>query len=98
MKQNSHSSSSNTSDERIKSVRHEYQQKLSHMEEEVKKLKFAQKEHAKLMRERSVHERQLKVLKEEMTHMKKNKVKVMKFISSSTFITHVYSHKLLLSN
>ncbi|KAB7501765.1 Kinesin-like protein KIF21A [Armadillidium nasatum] len=74
MKQNGPLGGSN--DDRVKAVRQEYQKKLSQMEGEVKKLKVAQKEHAKLMKERSAHERQLKSLKAEMADMKRNKVKL----------------------
>ncbi|XP_068214195.1 kinesin-like protein KIF21A isoform X3 [Palaemon carinicauda] len=70
-------SGSSQSDEKIKSIKQEYERKIGNMQQELKKLQTAQKEHAKLMRERSQHERQLRTLKNDLAEMKKVKVKLM---------------------
>ncbi|XP_064091324.1 kinesin-like protein KIF21A isoform X5 [Macrobrachium nipponense] len=70
-------SGSSQSDEKIKSIKKEYERKIGNMQQEMKKLQAAQKEHAKLMRERSQHERQLRTLKNDLAEMKKVKVKLM---------------------
>lgn len=69
-------SSSSAGDDKVKSVKQEYERKISNMQNELKKLQAAQKEHAKLMRERGQHERQLRTLKGELADMKRTKVRV----------------------
>lgn len=60
----------------MKSVKQEYERRICNMQNEMKKLQAAQKEHAKLMRERGQHERQLRTLKADLAEMKKTKVRV----------------------
>ena len=62
----------------MKTVKQEYERKISTMQNELKKLQAAQKEHAKLMREREQHERQLRTLKGDLAEMKRTKVRVSK--------------------
>lgn len=69
-------SSSTAGDDKVKTVKKEYERKLNSMQQELKKLQAAQKEHAKLMKERSQYERQLRTLKSELGEMKKTKVRV----------------------
>ncbi|XP_071533694.1 kinesin-like protein KIF21A isoform X3 [Panulirus ornatus] len=70
-------SSSTAGDDKVKTVKQEYERKINNMQQELKKLQVAQKEHAKLMKERSQHERQLRTLKSELGEMKKTKVRLM---------------------
>lgn len=69
-------SSSTAGDDKVKSVKQEYERKITNMQQELKKLQTAQKEHTKLMRERSQIERQLRTLKGDLAEMKKTKVRV----------------------
>lgn len=59
-----------------------YQQKLNTLQQELKKLQEAKKEHAKLIRNQAVHEKQLKTYQHELQEMKRIKVK---FIICSNF-------------
>ncbi|XP_050706486.1 kinesin-like protein KIF21A isoform X1 [Eriocheir sinensis] len=70
-------SSSSAGDDKVKSVKQEYERRICNMQNEMKKLQAAQKEHAKLMRERGQHERQLRTLKADLAEMKKTKVRLM---------------------
>nr|XP_045584497.1 kinesin-like protein KIF21A [Procambarus clarkii] len=70
-------SSSSVGDDKVKTVKQEYERKINNMQHELKKLQAAQKEHAKLMKERSQHERQLRTLKGDLAEMKKTKVRLM---------------------
>ncbi|XP_069952682.1 kinesin-like protein KIF21A isoform X1 [Cherax quadricarinatus] len=70
-------SSSSAGDDKVKSVKQEYERKINNMQQELKKLQAAQKEHSKLMKERSQHERQLRILKNDLAEMKKTKVRLM---------------------
>ncbi|KAK7079815.1 Kinesin-like protein kif21b, partial [Halocaridina rubra] len=71
-------------EEKIKTIKQEYERKIGNMQQELKKLQSAQKEHAKLMRERSQHERQLRTLKTDLAEMKKTKVKLMNKMKEDT--------------
>ncbi|CAL4147587.1 unnamed protein product, partial [Meganyctiphanes norvegica] len=67
----------NNDNDRSKTIKAEYEKKITTMQQELKKLQAAQKEHARLMRERTQHERQLRTLKGDLNEMKKTKVKLM---------------------
>lgn len=69
-------SSSSAGDDKVKAVKQEYERRINNMQNEMKKLQAAQKEHAKLMRERGQHERQLRTLKGDLDEMKRTKVRV----------------------
>ena len=69
-------SSSHAGDDKVKAVKQEYERKINTMQNELKKLQAAQKEHSKLMREREQHERQLRTLKGDLAEMKRTKVRV----------------------
>ncbi|GAB1608440.1 kinesin-like protein KIF21A isoform X3 [Argonauta hians] len=66
--------------DRVKSVNDKYHQKLANLQQELKKMQEAKKEHAKLLRNQVVHEKQLKTYQLELQEMKKIKVKLMKQI------------------
>ena len=68
--------SSGASEDKIKQVKSDYERKISLMQKDLKKMQSAQKEHAKLMREKTQHERQLRALKSDLADMKRTKVKV----------------------
>ncbi|XP_024084016.1 kinesin-like protein KIF21A isoform X2 [Cimex lectularius] len=63
--------------EKVKKVKEEYERKLSDMQREVKSLQSAKREHAKLLRNQSQYESQVRTLKNEIAEMKKIKVKLM---------------------
>ncbi|XP_014665567.1 PREDICTED: kinesin-like protein KIF21A isoform X2 [Priapulus caudatus] len=60
-----------------KNIKEEYEKKLSSMQTEVKKLQAAKKEHDRLRQQQQRTERQLKSLQNELSEMKKAKVKLM---------------------
>merc|ERR1719189_1721416 len=62
--------------EKINKVKQEYNEKLSKLQSEVKKLKTAQKEHSKLLRNQVQYESQIGKLKSEVMDMKRNKVRL----------------------
>ncbi len=62
--------------EKMAKIKQEYQDKLSKLQGEVKKLKTAQKEHSKLLRNQAQYERQVDKLKSEVLEMKRNKVRL----------------------
>ena len=57
-----------------KKVKEEYEKKLRDMQNELKKLQAAKKEHAKLLRNQSHYEKQLRSLQKDLGDMKKLKV------------------------
>ncbi|XP_017776284.1 PREDICTED: kinesin-like protein KIF21A isoform X1 [Nicrophorus vespilloides] len=62
--------------EKVKKVKDEYTRKLSDMQKELKRLQVAQKEHARLVRNQSQQDNQLKSFKNELFEMKRAKVKL----------------------
>lgn len=62
-------------EEKAKKIRVEYERKLSSMNKELQKLQSAQREHARLLKNQSQYEKQLKKLQTDVTEMKKTKVK-----------------------
>ena len=62
------------STDKSKKVREQYEKKLNDMQNELKKLQAAKKEHAKLMRNQAHYEKQLGSLQRELADMKKTKV------------------------
>jgi kinesin family protein 4/21/27 len=60
--------------EKERKVRQEYERKLSEMQKEMKRLQLAKKEHARLIRNQTAHENQVKTLKNELQEMKRAKV------------------------
>lgn len=62
-------------EEKAKKIKAEYERKLSSMNKELHKLQSAQKEHARLLKNQSQYEKQLKKLQQDVTEMKKTKVK-----------------------
>ena len=57
-----------------KKVREEYERKLSSMQNDMKKLQAAVKEHAKHMRNQQMNEKKLRQMQQELSDIKKNKV------------------------
>jgi len=76
--------------EKERKVREEYERKLSEMQKEMKRLQLAKKEHARLIRNQTEHENQVKTLKNELQEMKRAKVGLL----ISHWITHI-QHLLL---
>lgn len=60
--------------EKERKVREEYERKLSEMQKEMKRLQLAKKEHARLIRNQTEHENQVKTLKNDLQEMKRAKV------------------------
>ena len=60
--------------EQSKKIKEQFERKLNDMQNELKKFKAAQKEHAKLVKNQSHYEKQLKTLQHELGEMKKTKV------------------------
>uniref|UniRef100_A0A3B3YLC0 Kinesin motor domain-containing protein n=1 Tax=Poecilia mexicana TaxID=48701 RepID=A0A3B3YLC0_9TELE len=75
--QNMNSVESGTED-KARKIKAEYEKKLSVMNKELQKLQSAQKEHARLLKNQSQYEKQLKKLQMDVTEMKKTKVRLMK--------------------
>ncbi|KAK3859205.1 hypothetical protein Pcinc_034655 [Petrolisthes cinctipes] len=76
--------STSSGDDKVKSVKQEYERKINNMQREMKKLQDAQREHGRLMRERTQHERQLRTLKADLAEMKKTKVRLMNKMKEDT--------------
>ncbi|KAM9854654.1 kinesin-like protein KIF21A isoform 3-T3 [Aulostomus maculatus] len=66
------------SDDKARKIKTEYEKKLSIMNKELHKLQAAQKEHARLLKNQSQYEKQLKKLQMDVAEMKKTKVRLMK--------------------
>uniref|UniRef100_A0A667YXH9 Kinesin family member 21A n=1 Tax=Myripristis murdjan TaxID=586833 RepID=A0A667YXH9_9TELE len=66
------------SEDKARKIKAEYEKKLSVMNKELQKLQAAQKEHARLLKNQSQYEKQLKKLQMDVTEMKKTKVRLMK--------------------
>ncbi|XP_054278037.1 kinesin-like protein KIF21A [Macrosteles quadrilineatus] len=80
----SFSGQNNQPTEKVKKVRDEYERKLCDMQKEVKKLQTAKKEHAKMLRNQSQYESQIKTLRNEVMDMKKVKVKLINKMREET--------------
>ncbi|XP_063220986.1 kinesin-like protein KIF21A isoform X2 [Bacillus rossius redtenbacheri] len=63
--------------EKVKKVRDQYETKLAGMQKELRKLQSAQKEHMKLLRSQSQHENQIRSLRNDLSEMKRTKVKLL---------------------
>ena len=57
-----------------KKIKDEYEKKIGNLQGEMKKLQAAKKEHAKLLRNQSHYEKQLKTLQRDLGDMKRVKV------------------------
>ncbi|XP_061534344.1 kinesin-like protein KIF21A isoform X5 [Phycodurus eques] len=66
------------SDDKARKIKTEYERKLSVMNKELQKLQSAQKEHARLLKNQSQYEKQLRKLQTDVADMKKTKVRLMK--------------------
>jgi len=66
------------SQEKANKVREEYEKKLNDMQNELKKLEAAKKEHAKMIRNQSHYDKQFKALQNDLSEMKKLKVIIKK--------------------
>lgn len=62
------------SEDKTRKIKAEYEKKLSVMNKELQKLHSAQKEHARLLKNQSQYEKQLKKLQMDVAEMKKTKV------------------------
>ncbi|KAL6106293.1 kif21a [Pungitius sinensis] len=65
-------------DDKSRKIKAEYEKKLSVMNKELQKLQSAQKEHARLLKNQSQYEKQLRKLQVDVAEMKKTKVRLMK--------------------
>lgn len=63
--------------EKVKKLRDEYEKKLSAMQKEMRLLQSAKKEHARLLKNQSQNENRLRGLRNELTEMKRAKVKLL---------------------
>ncbi|KAL0154518.1 hypothetical protein M9458_048781, partial [Cirrhinus mrigala] len=61
------------SEDKTKRIKAEYEKKLGVMNKELQKLQAAQKEHARLLKNQSQYEKQLKKLQLDLADMKKTK-------------------------
>uniref|UniRef100_A0A8C2ZVE1 Kinesin family member 21A n=1 Tax=Cyclopterus lumpus TaxID=8103 RepID=A0A8C2ZVE1_CYCLU len=69
---------SKTKEKKSRKIKAEYEKKLSVMNKELQKLQSAQKEHARLLKNQSQYEKQLRKLQMDVAEMKKTKVRLMK--------------------
>uniref|UniRef100_A0A3Q3CU73 Kinesin family member 21A n=1 Tax=Haplochromis burtoni TaxID=8153 RepID=A0A3Q3CU73_HAPBU len=65
-------------EDKARKIKAEYEKKLSIMNKELQKLQSAQKEHARLLKNQSQYEKQLKKLQMDVAEMKRTKVRLMK--------------------
>ncbi|XP_068458230.1 kinesin-like protein KIF21A isoform X3 [Clinocottus analis] len=65
-------------DDKSRKIKAEYEKRLSVMNKELQKLQSAQKEHARLLKNQSQYEKQLRKLQVDVGEMKKTKVRLMK--------------------
>ncbi|XP_034541491.1 kinesin-like protein KIF21A isoform X4 [Notolabrus celidotus] len=65
-------------EDKSRKIKAEYEKKLSVMNKEMQKLQSAQKEHARLLKNQSQYEKQLRKLQMDVAEMKKTKVRLMK--------------------
>ena len=63
-------------DSQLRGVKEDYERKLNHMQSRLKKLQAAQQEHAKLLKSKGESERQVKMMKNDLMEMKRNKVTI----------------------
>ncbi|XP_055899663.1 kinesin-like protein KIF21A isoform X3 [Biomphalaria glabrata] len=69
---------SQPSAETSKKVKLEYEKKLNQLQEELRKMQAEQKKHARVQKNSSHYEQQMKTLQHELSEMKKTKVKLIK--------------------
>uniref|UniRef100_A0A2C9KB82 Kinesin motor domain-containing protein n=1 Tax=Biomphalaria glabrata TaxID=6526 RepID=A0A2C9KB82_BIOGL len=69
---------SQPSAETSKKVKLEYEKKLNQLQEELRKMQAEQKKHARVLKNSSHYEQQMKTLQHELSEMKKTKVKLIK--------------------
>ncbi|KAJ8374174.1 hypothetical protein SKAU_G00047540 [Synaphobranchus kaupii] len=65
-------------EEKAKKIKSDYEKRLTVMNREMQKLQSAQKEHARLLKNQSQYEKQLKKLQQDVGEMKTTKVRLMK--------------------
>lgn len=74
-------------------MRDEYERKLSEMQKEMKRLQSAKKEHARLLRNQTQHENQVKTLKGDLAEMKRAKVSLFSSITEPMLL-YIFSVQL----
>ncbi|BES94937.1 kinesin family member [Nesidiocoris tenuis] len=67
----------NQPSEKVKKIKDDYEKRIAGMQREMKSLQSAKKEHAKLLKNQSQYESQIRTLSSEVGEMKKTKVKLM---------------------
>jgi kinesin family protein 4/21/27 len=70
--------------DKVNKIKQEYQERLEKLQSEVKKLKTAQKEHAKLLKNQSQYQQQMDKLKTEVQVIDSNKLRLVKKVRSRT--------------
>ena len=70
--------------DKAKKVREDYEKKLHSLQNEMKKLQAAKREHSQAMRAQSTNENQMKQLRNEVMEMKKQKVKLVAKMKEET--------------
>lgn len=76
------------SEDKSKRIKAEYEKKLGVMNKELQKLQAAQKEHARLLKNQSQYEKQLKKLQLDLAEMKKTKVSVTMETAHDCILNH----------
>jgi len=85
------------SEDKSKRIKAEYEKKLGVMNKELQKLQAAQKEHARLLKNQSQYEKQLKKLQLDLAEMKKTKVSVT-METAQDMLNHHYNSKYCIIN
>jgi hypothetical protein len=70
--------------DKVNKIKQEYQERLEKLQSEVKKLKTAQKEHAKLLKNQSQYQQQMDKLKTEVQVIDSNELRLVKNVRSRT--------------
>lgn len=66
------------SEEKVRQIRNDYEKKIGNLQGELKKMQAAKKEHARLLRQKAQNEQQLRTFQNELSELKKTKVRLMK--------------------
>uniref|UniRef100_A0A0K8T643 KIF21A/B second helical domain-containing protein n=1 Tax=Lygus hesperus TaxID=30085 RepID=A0A0K8T643_LYGHE len=73
----SYGKGNNEPTEKVKKIKEEYEKRLADMQREMKSLQTAKREHSKLLKNQSLNENQIRTLSNEISEMKRTKVKLM---------------------
>uniref|UniRef100_A0A0A9XQ40 Kinesin-like protein KIF21A n=1 Tax=Lygus hesperus TaxID=30085 RepID=A0A0A9XQ40_LYGHE len=73
----SYGKGNNEPTEKVKKIKEDYEKRLADMQREMKSLQTAKREHSKLLKNQSLNENQIRTLSNEISEMKRTKVKLM---------------------